>query len=305
MGKIAFVFAGQGAQHPGMGSDLCRDFGAARRVFEQADAIRPGTSRQCFEGTDEELKDTSNTQPCMFAVELATAAVLNSEGVHADMAAGFSLGELGALTYAAAMDFGTGFRLVKRRGELMQKASSLYPTAMAAVLKLTNEQVEALCAQFKQIYPVNYNCPGQVSVSGAAEEMPAFSAAVKEAGGRAVPLKVAGAFHSPFMKLAEEGFVKEMDRFPFQTPHIPVYSNYTAQPYGSNVPDLLGKQLCHPVLWEQSVRNMIAAGADTFLELGPGRTLCTLIGKIDSSVRAFPVSTTEELKKALAEVGTC
>ncbi len=305
MGKIAFVFAGQGAQHPGMGQDLCQSFGPARRVFEQADAIRPGTSRQCFEGADEELKATSNTQPCMFAVELAAAAVLNSEGVHADMTAGFSLGELAALTYAGAMDFGVGFRLVKRRGELMQKASELHPTAMAAVLKLTNEQVEELCARFQQIYPVNYNCPGQVSVSGAADEMPAFSAAVKEAGGRAVPLKVAGAFHSPFMKLAEEGFVKEMARFPLRRPSIPVYANYTAEPYGDDVSDLLGKQLCHPVLWERIVRNMIAAGVDTFLELGPGRTLCTLIGKIDNTVRAFPVSNSAELKTAVAEVQSC
>ena len=305
MGKIAFVFAGQGAQHPGMGGDLCRNFGAARRVFEQADSIRPGTSRQCFEGTEEELKETVNTQPCLFAMEMAAAAALNSEGVHADMAAGFSLGELSALTYAGAMDFGTGMRLVKRRGELMQKASELQPTSMAAVVKLTNEQVEELCSQFNQVYPVNFNCPGQVSVSGAEAEMPAFSAAVKVAGGRAIPLKVRGAFHSPFMKLAEENFVPELESSPLHHTHIPVYSNYTAQPYGHDITGLLGKQLCHPVLWERSIRNMIADGADIFLELGPGRTLCTLINKIDSTVRALPVSNAEELKAAVAEVKPC
>lgn len=305
MGKIAFVFAGQGAQFAGMGRDLCQSSDAARRVFEQADSIRPGTSRQCFEGTDEELKETKNTQPCMFAVEMAAAAALSSEGIHADMTAGFSLGELAALTYAGAMDFGTGLRLVKRRGELMQRASELQPTAMAAVLKLTNEKVEELCSQFEQVYPVNYNCPGQVSVSGAEAEMPAFSAAVKAAGGRAVPLKVRGAFHSPFMKLAEEGFAKEMEKFPFHTPHIPVYSNYTSQPYGDDIPGLLAQQICHPVLWERSIRNMIAAGVDTFLELGPGRTLCTLIGKIDSTVRTFPVCEGKDLETVLAEVKPC
>lgn len=305
MGKIAFVFDGQGAQHPGMGLDLCRNFGAARRVFEQADSIRPGTSRQCFEGTEEELKETVNTQPCLFAMEMAAAMALASEGVQADMAAGFSLGELSALTYAGAMDFGTGLRLVKRRGELMQTASELQDTTMAAVVKLTNEQVEELCSRFQQVYPVNYNCPGQVSVSGASAEMPAFTAAVKEAGGRAIPLKVRGAFHSPFMKIAEGDFIKELSSSPLHYTHIPVYANYTAQPYGHDVEGPLSKQLCNPVLWERSIRNMIAAGADTFLELGPGNTLCALIKKIDGTVRALPVSTSEELKAAAAEVESC
>jgi [acyl-carrier-protein] S-malonyltransferase len=305
MGQIAFVFSGQGAQFPGMGRELCEHSSAARRVFEQADAIRPGTTRQCFEGTEEELRQTSNTQPCMFAVEMAAAVALHSEGIRADMTAGFSLGELTALTYAEAMSFSNGFRLVARRGELMQKASELYPTAMAAVLKLTNEQVEELCAQFKQVYPVNYNCPGQVSVSGAADEMPAFTAAVKAAGGRAVPLKVAGAFHSPFMQLAQDAFSEELTHCPFRVPGIPVYANCTGERYGSDIPQLLSQQICKPVLWEKSVRNMIADGVDTFVELGPGSTLSTLIGKIDPSVRTFSVCDPQGLETVVKEVQPC
>ena len=199
MGKIAFVFAGQGAQYPGMGQELAQCSPAAAEIFAKLDALRPGTSAQCFGGTDEELKETKNTQPCMFAVELAAAAALEEGGLRADMAAGFSLGEIGALTYTRAVDLETGFHLVCRRGELMQAAAEEQPTAMAAVLKLSNEEVEQICAQFAQVYPVNYNCPGQVSVACAKEQLAPFSAAVKAAGGRALPLKVRGGFHSPFM----------------------------------------------------------------------------------------------------------
>ena len=188
MGKIAFVFAGQGAQYPGMGQELAQCSPAAAEIFAKLDALRPGTSAQCFGGTDEELKETKNTQPCMFAVELAAAAALEEGGLRADMAAGFSLGEIGALTYTRAVDLETGFHLVCRRGELMQAAAEEQPTAMAAVLKLSNEEVEQICAQFAQVYPVNYNCPGQVSVACAKEQLAPFSAAVKAAGAEAVSI---------------------------------------------------------------------------------------------------------------------
>ena len=177
MGKIAFVFSGQGAQAPGMGLDLWEHSPAARAVFDRADALRPGTSEQCFHGTEEELKETKNTQPCMFAMELAAAAALQERGLAPDMAAGFSLGELSALCCAGAADFDTLFQLVSLRGELMQAAAEAEPTAMAAVVKLTSAQVEDLCAGFRRVYPVNYNCPGQTTVSGAREEMEAFAAA--------------------------------------------------------------------------------------------------------------------------------
>ena len=305
MGKIAFVFAGQGAQYPGMGQELAQCSRAAAEIFEQVDALRPGTSAQCFSGTAEELKETKNTQPCMFAVELAAAAALAERGLKADMAAGFSLGEIGALTYTGAVDFATGFHLVCRRGELMQAAAEEQPTAMAAVLKLSNEDVEKLCAQFDQVYPVNYNCPGQVSVACAQEQLAPFSAAVKAAGGRALPLKVRGGFHSPFMASAAQGFAGVLAECQVGRPEIPLYSNFTGGVYAGDPKELLARQIASPVRWETIVENMIAAGADTFLELGPGQTLCGLIGKIDKSVKTYALSTREDLEKILQEVAGC
>lgn len=305
MGKIAFVFSGQGAQYPGMGFALAQRSPAARAVFDAADAIRPGTSAQCFSASTEELCETRNTQPCMFAVELAAAAALREAGIEADLAAGFSLGELAALTYGGAMDFDAGFSLVCRRAAHMQTAAEARDTAMAAVLKLDADTVRALCAQLPDVYPVNFNCPGQITVSAAAEQMPALLAAVKAAGGRAIPLKVRGGFHSPFMAEAASAFAADLAAANLQTPRIPVYANRTAQPYGADVAGTLAGQIDHPVLWEDSVRAMIAAGADTFLELGPGRTLCGLIAKTDPSVRTFAAEQDADLDKLLQEVAPC
>ena len=319
MGKIAFVFAGQGAQHPGMGQELAEISPAAAEVFQKLDALRPGTSAQCFSGTDEELKETKNTQPCMFAVELAAAAALTEAGIKADKAAGFSLGEIGALTYTGAVDLETGFHLVCRRGELMQAAAEEQPTAMAAVLKLPNEKVEELCGQFPETYPVNYNCPGQVSVACAKEQLAPFSAAVKAAGGRALPLKVRGGFHSPFMASAAEGFAQVLADCQVEEPKIPLYSNRTGAVYSGNAKELLAQQItlkqlraavgqegapqiASPVRWEAIVRDMIAAGVDTFIELGPGSTLCGLIQKIDKTVKTYPLATKEDLEKVVQEV---
>lgn len=305
MGKIAFVFSGQGDQHPGMGKKLCADYTAAAGVFAECDAIRPGTSDMCFSGTDDELKQTCNTQPCLFAMELAAASALENAGLHADMTAGFSLGEVCALTYAGAFSLTDGFRLVCRRGELMQAAADEYPTSMAAVLKLTNEQVEELCAKYEKVYPVNYNCPGQVSVSGLESSMTEFCAAVKAAGGRAMPLKVRGAFHSPFMNNAADAFASELASAAIARPRIPVYSDVTALPYGDEIAPILAKQICSPVKWEAIIRNMIASGVDTFIEIGPGKTLTNLISRIDKSVRAFPITSFEDLAELAKEASAC
>jgi len=301
MGKIAFVYAGRGDQYPGMGRTLAEQYPAAASVFALCDAIRPGTSRQCFEGMPEELQQTQNTQPCLFAMELAATQVLVAEGIRPDAMAGFSLGEVAAATAAGVFDLENGFRLVCRRGELMQQASAQYDTSMAAVVKLSAESVEALCAEFSEVYPVNYNCPGQITVAASTKQMAAFSQRVRAAGGRALPLKVSAAFHSPYMADAASRFADALSAVECKAPTVLLYSNLTTEPYGDPA-TLLAKQICNPVRWEQLVRSQITAGVDTFIEIGPGKTLSNMIKKIDATVKTYAVS---ELDTILSEVSAC
>lgn len=305
MGRVAFVFPGQGAQYPGMGRELVEVSPAAAEVFRMADTLRCGTSEQCFEGPAEALQETKITQPCMFAAEMATAAALEEAGIHADCAAGFSLGELAALSYGRVVDISTGFELVCCRGELMQACAEVYDTSMAAVVKLSNETVEQVCARFEGVYPVNYNCPGQVTVAGLKSQMADFSAAIKGSKGRALPLKVSGGFHSPYMAEASEEFGKLLENLEFAVPSVTLYSNVTGLPYEGDMKQLLSKQICSPVRWEAIVRNMIDDGVDTFIEVGPGSVLQGLIKKIDASVRTYGVCDAESLKTVVEEVRSC
>lgn len=305
MGRIAFVFPGQGTQYTGMGRELAEGSPAAAEVFLQADQLRPGTSEQCFSGSEELLRETKITQPCMFAVELAAAAALTEAGINPDVAAGFSLGEISALSFTGMVDLSTSFELVCKRGALMQEAAEQADTAMVAVVRLDNKTVERVCAEFDGVYPVNYNCPGQVSVAGLREKMVDYSAAVKSAGGRAIPLKVSGGFHSPFMAQAAERFGRELEKVTFCQPKMPLYSNCTGLPYGAEVKELLAKQICSPVRWESIVRHMIESGVDTFIEVGPGNALSGMISKIDKNVHTFCVSDKESLEKCVAEVRKC
>ena len=296
MGKVAFVFSGQGAQYPGMGKEIMAAYSAAADVFSQLESRKPGLMHLCFESTKEELMETRNTQPAMFAVETATAAVLDQMGIKADAAAGFSLGEMAALVYAGVVTLSEGFDLVSERGKLMQAESEKHKAAMSAVLKLPADKVESLASQFEGVYPVNYNSPGQTVVSGTVEALPAFEAKVKEEGGRAMRLSVGGGFHSPFMKDAAVLFGKELENYTFNAPNIPIYSNATGSVYGEDIKGTLSQQIDSPVRWEMIVRSMIESGIDTFVEIGPGSTLTGLIRKIDSSVRTFNASDVKGLE---------
>ncbi len=290
MDKIAFVFSGQGDQYSGMGKDLYEKYPVAQKIYELCDEIRPGTSTQCFEGTEDELKETKNTQPCIFAMELAAASVLMEKDIVPNAVAGFSLGEVVAATISGTFNNETGFRLVCKRGELMQREAEKFDTSMAAVVKLTPEQVYSLCDKYADVYPVNFNCPGQITVSGLSSQMADFFADVKTAGGRAIPLKVKGAFHSPFMNEAANAFAEELASAEIKERTVTLYSNMTAEPYTDNVVELLSKQICSPVQWEKIIRNMIDDGIDTFVEIGPGKTLINMIKKISADVKAVGIT---------------
>ena len=302
MGKIAFVFAGQGAQSPGMGKDVYDAVPAAREVFAKAEAVRPETSVQCVEADAAELMQTKNTQPCVFTVDLAMAAALEAEGIHADMAAGYSLGELAALTYAGAMPIEEGTRVVSERGRLMQIASEAHETGMAAVLKLSDEKVEEICSKYPDLYPVNYNSDGQVSVAGDKEQIKAMAEDVKAERGIAKILDVSGAFHSPYMNQAAEDFSKFLEGAEIGEVNIPVYSNRTALAYEGDYKQLLVEQIINPVYWKKLVRNMIDEGVDTFIELGPGKALTSMITRISKDVKMYRVSDMETLQKTLEGV---
>lgn len=295
MGKIAFVFSGQGAQYTGMGKELYECSPAAKAVFDMADSIRQGTSTQCFEADKETLSITVNTQPCVFTADLAAAAAVAEKGIKPDYLAGFSLGEIAALGFGGVMSYEEAFRLVCKRGELMDKAAKENEGAMVAVMKLTPEKVEELARQFDNTYPVNYNSPAQTVVATTKENADKLVEAVKAEKGKGIKLAVSGAFHSPFMRSAAEGLGEYLADKELEKPVIPIYSNVTAQPYGDDIKQLIKSQAESPVQWQKTVENLIAEGVDTFIEVGVGKTLAGLIKKINKDVRVFNVENRETL----------
>ncbi len=299
MGKIAFVFSGQGAQHVGMGQDFYASFPAVKALYGAAEQLRPGTLEQCFTGDGAALKQTENTQPCLYLADLAAAMALRENGIIPDAVAGFSLGEIPALAFAGAYSHEDGFRIAAKRGLCMAAASDAEIASMAAIVKIPSEKAEELAGAYDRVYPVNYNSPMQLVVSGDKEQLNALRADVKAAGGRAVPLAVSGAFHSPYMTPAVAPFAEALAEFEVKLPEIPVYSNYTSQPYEGDPKALMCSQINNPVKWTQLIRNMAAEGFDTFIECGAGNTLQKLVSQILLEAKCFCVENAEGLQETL------
>ena len=285
----AFVFPGQGAQFVGMGKDLYENTPVAKEMFDKANEILGfNITDLMFNGTDEDLRQTKVTQPAIFLHSVILAKTMGDD-FNPDMVAGHSLGEFSALVAAGALSFEDGLRLVSARAQAMQKACEKTPSTMAAVLALPDAKVEELCASVTEgvVVPANYNCPGQIVISGSIEGVDAACAKMLEAGAkRALKLKVGGAFHSPLMEPARAELADAIAHTDFHAPKCPVYQNVNAEPQTD--PETIKKnliaQLTAPVRWTQTIQNMIAAGADTFVEVGPGAVLQGLVKKISSEV---------------------
>ncbi|MNH97765.1 Malonyl CoA-acyl carrier protein transacylase [compost metagenome] len=307
MGKIAFVFPGQGAQAVGMGKDVYDALPHSRAVFEKGDEeLGFPLSRLIFEGPDSELKQTVNTQPALVTTSVAYLEALREHGVNPDYVAGHSLGEYSALVAAGAMAYEDAVSLVRLRGRFMEEAVPGGQGAMAAVLGAEREALAGLCCSISEagnaVELANVNCPGQIVISGTKAGVEEAAQRIKEIGGkRAIPLEVSGPFHSSLMKEAAERLAVELEKVTINTPSVPVIVNVnaTAVTEPDEIRELLMQQVFSPVLWQDSVEWLIAAGVDTFVEIGPGSVLAGLIRKIDKTVRIVNINSLESAKAKL------
>ena len=299
--KTAYIFPGQGSQYVGMGKDLCEMFPDARQWFDGADRIL-GTSlsKICFEGPEEELKQTKNTQPGIFLHSVVVWNLLKSKD--AAMVAGHSLGEYSALVAANAISFQDALKLVRLRGEMMQKAGEENPGTMAAIVGLAPEVVVEACKTASEagiVQPANFNSPGQIVISGSVTGVRKAMEIAKEKGAKLVKeLVVSGAFHSPLMQSAKEKLKEALDKVQIQDAKIPVYANVTAMPVqkADEIRKLLFEQVTNPVRWEESVVNMSAGGVTKFIEVGPGKVLQGLVKRTVATAEVLGIDKATDIK---------
>jgi len=306
MGKIAFIFSGQGAQYPGMGKDLYENFEVSKQVFLDANsALGFDVKALCFEGPKEELNKTENTQPCILTVSIAALRALESKGIHADCVAGLSLGEYSALVCSGVFKFSDAVKLVKKRGRFMQQAVPVGIGAMAAILGLEIEKINDACTKASEIGIVegaNFNCPGQVVIAGEVKAVERAMELCKELGAkRAMLLPVSAPFHTSMLAPAGKKLEEELKSIELMEMGIPVITNVTGEYIKdiSQVKAILKTQLQSPVMWEKTIRNMIKSGVDTFVEIGPGKTLCSFVKKIDKNLKIVNVEDKASLENTV------
>ena len=307
-GKIAFVFPGQASQREGMAAELLEHSDEARGLFRRAGEILGlDLAAVCTTGNEAILTRTDIAQPALLTTCIAWLAAVRGRGIEAAMVAGHSLGEFSAWVAAGALEFEAALRLVRRRGELMEEAAQRNPGGMVAIIGLTDEQVAEICQRASRAglaKPANYNCPGQLVVSGERNALEEVARLAEAAGGRTMPLKVSGAFHSPLMDDAAREFARLVAALKIHNPAAPVVANASAEPVTSaeGVREAMSRQMTSPVLWTASVRRMIADGAGLFAEIGPGKVLSGLIRRISAEVKALPVGSIGQLEALEKEI---
>lgn len=303
MKKVAFIFPGQGSQYIGMGKELYENFQIAKQIFEEADdTLHFPISRICFEGPDEILKLTENTQPAILTVSVAALKVIEAEkGIIAELTAGHSLGEYSALVASGALSFKDAVDIVRLRGKFMQEAVPVGEGTMAAVLGMDAKEVEKLCEEVSQgevLTAANFNCPGQVTISGHIKAVERAIERVKKEGKKAVLLPVSAPFHSPLMRSAAEKLKEALEKIQVNELKIPVVTNVEAEINRSKerVKPLLVEQITSPVKWEESMRRMIVEGIEKIIEIGPGKVLTGLMKRIDQNIETANVEDLKTLK---------
>ena len=305
MSKTALLFAGQGAQVVGMGKDLAEKFPTAKGWFDRANAaLGYDLTAICFNGPEADLTKTENAQPGIFLVSWVAFQLLKEQvpGLKFEATAGLSLGEFTALTAAGAMSFEDGLRVVRQRGKFMQEACDVTQGGMAAIIGLDETPTREVCTQAGVVL-ANLNCPGQLVISGATDKINAACDLAKAKGAkRAIPLTVAGAYHSPLMASAQPKLQAELARITLATPTIPVISNVTAQAHNADIADKLVEQVCSSVRWEESMRTLLALGYTRFIELGPGKALSGFMKRIEPSAQILNVSDATSLAATVTQL---